>query len=57
MPMMAGIGRAVFVNDLGEDEVVRAAQFVACLHSERNNILPVQPSLVHAASEREAVHA
>ena len=53
---MNGIGDAVFVNDLAEEEVVRAAQYVAWLHSEKSNILPVQPSFVHAP-ERSAVPA
>ena len=56
VPIMAGIGNAVFVNDLTDEEVASAAQYVAYLHSEKSNILPVQPSRVHVP-EREIVHA
>ena len=56
VPLMNGIGEAVFVNDLTDEEVTRAAQYVAWLASEKSNILPVQPGMVHA-SEREAVPA
>ena len=57
VPIMSGIGSAVFVNDLADEEVTQAATYVAYLHSQKNNILPVQPGRVHAATEHEAVHA
>ena len=44
VPMMNGIGRAVFVNNLQEEEVIRAAHYVASLHTESErelaNIVP-----------------
>lgn len=56
MPLMSGIGGAIFVNDMTDEEVVHAAQYVQWLHAEKNNILPVQHSAIHAAG-REAVPA
>ena len=52
---MNGIGEAVFVNDIQEEEVVQAAQYISRLHAEQlqeaahnngylvNSITPLEP--------------
>ncbi|KAL3154556.1 hypothetical protein ABBQ32_014013 [Trebouxia sp. C0010 RCD-2024] len=55
VPFMNGIGEAVFVNDIQQEEVAQAAEFVSALHQEQlaeaaqnngylaNSITPLEP--------------
>ncbi|KAK9791618.1 hypothetical protein WJX73_001579 [Symbiochloris irregularis] len=57
MPLMDGIGRARFVNDLTEEEVISAAQYVASISWAAGNCLQTPLLVKEVAPQLEPVPA